>query len=243
GASSVKGLRDYNGVASAICQLTNNSNGRSTTTYGVGFGSYIIVNRHLFKENNGNLLIKSTHGNFNIRNSKQIKVVGVEDRDIAILQMPKDFPPFAQRLRFRNPIVGESICLVGNTFQEKYNASIVSETSKTFPRVEGSFWKHWINTTEGHCGLPLVSVTDGFIVGIHSLMSHKYDHNYFSNFDDAFEGDYINKLKELKWEQNWTYNVNTVSWGNMKLQDSAPCKEFKTTKLISDLCTEPVCAQ
>nr|UVT84829.1 polyprotein [Papaya leaf distortion mosaic virus] len=243
GASSVKGLRDYNGVASAICQLTNNSNGRSTTTYGVGYGSYIIVNRHLFKENNGNLLIKSTHGNFNIRNSKQIKVVGVEDRDIAILQMPKDFPPFAQRLRFRNPIVGESICLVGNTFQEKYNASIVSETSKTFPRVEGSFWKHWINTTEGHCGLPLVSVTDGFIVGIHSLMSHKYDHNYFSNFDDAFEGDYIDKLKELKWEQNWTYNVNTVSWGNMKLQDSAPCKEFKTTKLISDLCTEPVCAQ
>nr|AUF72923.2 polyprotein [Papaya leaf distortion mosaic virus] len=243
GASSVKGLRDYNGIANAVCQLTNNSNGRSTTTFGIGYGSYIIVNRHLFKENNGNLLIKSTHGNFNIKNSRQIKIVGVDNRDIAILQMPKDFPPFAQKLRFRSPIVGESVCLVGNTFQEKYNACIISETSKTFPRVEGSFWKHWITTTEGHCGLPLVSVTDGFIVGVHSLMSHKYDHNYFSNFDDLFEEEYIEKLKELKWEQNWTYNINTVSWGNMKLQDSAPCKEFKTTKLISDLCTEPVCAQ
>ncbi|AWA45285.1 polyprotein [Thladiantha dubia mosaic virus] len=243
GATSVKGLRDYNGISSAICQLSNSSNGRSTTTYGIGYGSYIIVNRHLFKENNGSLLVKSMHGIFNIKNSKQIKIVGVSNRDIAILQMPKDFPPFAQRLRFRNPVVGESICLLGNTFQDKYNACTVSESCKTFPRVEGSFWKHWISTTEGHCGLPLVSVTDGFIVGIHSLMSHKYDHNYYSNFDDNFEADYIHKLMDLKWEQNWTYNINTVSWGNMKLQDSAPSKEFKTTKLISDLCMEPVCAQ
>ncbi|AHU88030.1 polyprotein [Vanilla distortion mosaic virus] len=231
--SLFRGLRDYNPIASMICHLTNTTT--ETSLHGVGYGSLIITNKHLFRENNGELVIRSRHGEFIIRNTCTIKMKPVPQCDLVVLQMPKDFPPFPQRLIFRHPIEGEGICMVGSNFQNKSITSTISESSKTYPLPQSKFWKHWISTTNGQCGLPLVSTRDGNIVGIHSLASFNSSVNYYAVIHADFQKTYLDDLDAIAWQQHWKYNPNEICWGGLKLQSSQPDSTFRISKLINDL--------
>ncbi|QCC30246.1 polyprotein [Lotus latent virus] len=241
--SLFRGLRDYNPIASTICQITNDSDGHSSSTYGIGYGCIIIANQHLFKRNNGTLMIKSRAGEFRIQNSTTLKMKPCVGRDVILLQMPKDFPPFPRRLKFRQPAKGERICMVGSNFQEKSISSVISESSVIHP-VDGThFWKHWIDTKDGQCGLPIVSTKDGSILGIHSLAGSSNTTNFFTDFPEGFVEEFLENAHNLDWTKAWKYNPVGVLWGSLKLTDSQPEPIFKAQKLISDLNSMQVYAQ
>nr|QWT83729.1 polyprotein [Pepper yellow mosaic virus] len=231
----LRGLRDYNPISQAICRLTSSSEHGTCTTYGIGFGAMIIANHHLFKSFNGSLEIRSQHGVFRVPNMMSMQVVALKGKDLIIIKMPKDFPVFPQRLHFRQPTESERVCLVGATFQEKCIVPTISETSTTHPVQRSTFWKHWISTDDGHCGLPIVSTADGLILGIHSLANNRNSENYYTAFDGKFESDYLRNPEHAEWVKNWKYNPNTVLWGPLKLTSSTPSGMFKTTKIIEDL--------
>nr|QIA62007.1 polyprotein [Malva vein clearing virus] len=238
-----KGLRDYNPIASTICQLTNNSDGYTQTLYGIGYGGLIITNQHLFKRNNGELVVKSHHGEFICKNTTQLKLFPCKERDVIIIRMPKDFPPFPQRLKFRQPKKGERVCLVGSNFQQKSVSSTVSEVSTTEPRTGSHFWKHWITTKDGMCGLPIVSTTDGCILGVHSLANTMQMNNYYASFPEDFMETYLQNRENDAWVRGWCYNAQNIAWGPLELQESQPGGMFKISKLVSDLAAETVRVQ
>lgn len=238
--SIYKGLRDYNTIATLICQLTNTSDGHDETIFGIGYGSYIITNGHLFRRNNGYLTIKTWHGTFTIHNTTQIKIHFIEGKDAILIRMPKDFPPFAKRSMFRHPQREERVCMVGTNFQDKSLRSTVSESSITLPEGKGSFWIHWITTQYGDCGLPLVSVNDGYIVGFHGLTSNSSDKNFFVPFIDDFEKKYLQNAESLSWDKHWLWQPSKIAWGSLRLINEQPKEEFKISKLVSDLFSSDV---
>nr|WBO26432.1 polyprotein [Amazon lily mosaic virus] len=233
--SLLRGLRDYNPIAQVICRLTAKSEHGVCSTYGIGFGALIIANHHLFKSFNGTLEVRSHHGLFKIPNMMSLQVRPIKGRDIIIIKLPKDFPIFPQRLHFREPQNSERVCIVGSNFQEKFVSSTITETSSTHIVQRSTFWKHWIATDDGHCGLPVVATSDGLIVGIHSLANNCNSENYYTAFDNAFEADYLRNTEHIEWVKNWKYNPDTVVWGPLKLSASTPSGMFKTTKLVEDL--------
>ncbi|AUP47462.1 polyprotein [Saffron latent virus] len=233
--SIYKGLRDYNSIATLICQLINTSDGHAETIYGIGYGPYIITNGHLFRRNNGCLTIRTWHGTFTIQNTTQIKIHFIEGKDAILIRMPKDFPPFARRSMFRHPQREERVCMVGTNFQDKSLRSTVSESSIILPEGKGSFWIHWITTQYGDCGLPLVSVNDGYIVGFHGLTSNSSDKNFFVPFIDDFEKKYLQSAESLSWDKHWFWQPDKIAWGSLRLVDEQPKEEFKISKLVSDL--------
>ncbi|QED42783.1 polyprotein [Soybean virus A] len=233
--SVYKGLRDYSSVAMLICQLTNTSDGHKETMYGIGYGSYIITNGHLFRRNNGALTIKTWHGEFVIQNTTQLKIHFVSGKDKILIRMPKDFPPFAKKSFFRQPKREERVCMIGTNFQEKSLRATVSESSIILPEGKGSFWIHWITTQDGYCGLPMVSVNDGHIVGIHGLTSNDSEKNFFVPFADDFEKEFLLNAENLSWNKHWFWEPNKIAWGSLNLIEEQPKEEFKVSKLVSDL--------
>nr|QZQ78993.1 polyprotein [Carrot virus Y] len=240
GLSMFKGLRDYNSIASCICKLTNESDGHSESLYGIGFGCVIITNQHLFDRNNGTLRIQSHHGEFLIPNTTTLQMSPCGNRDIILIKMPKDLPPFPQKLKFRQPRTNERVCMVGSNFQAQSTRSTISETSVVFPKEGSVFWKHWISTKDGYCGLPMVATDDGKIVGIHSLSNISNTQNYFTNFPDNFENESLKNLENLEWVKHWKYNSNNVGYGSLMLHRSQPDGLFKPVKLVQDLNEESV---
>ncbi|ABI97034.2 polyprotein [Arracacha mottle virus] len=231
----LKGLRDFNPVSQVVCKLTNESDGHVTTLYGVGFGPYIIANQHLFTRNNGCLKVTSHHGTFVMPNTTQIQVSPCSQRDIVIIKMPKDFPVFPRKLKFREPVDGERVCMVGTNFQERYLSSTVSESSAVHPIRSSHFWKHWVSTKNGDCGLPFVAVSDGALVGIHSLGSTSERENYFVAFDNEFSEKMKLTPEQMQWERHWKYNANNVCWGGLVLKDNQPNGMFQPIKALQDL--------
>nr|ACE80685.1 polyprotein precursor [Pepper mottle virus] len=231
----MRGLRDYNPIAQTVCKLTVKSELGETSTYGLGFGGLIIANHHLFKSFNGSLEVKSHHGVFRVPNLMAISVLPLKGRDMIIIKMPKDFPVFPQRLKFREPASTGRVCLIGSNFQERYISTTVSEISATHPVPRSTFWKHWISTDDGHCGLPIVSTTDGFILGLHSLANNRNSENYYTAFDSDFEMKVLRSGENTEWVKNWKYNPDTVLWGPLQLTKGTPSGMFKTTKMIEDL--------
>ncbi|AOC37868.1 polyprotein [Barbacena virus Y] len=234
-SSLMRGLRDYNPISHAICQVTSQTEFGSSSMFALGYGPLLIVNHHLFKSYNGTLEIRSHHGVFRIPNMTQLQVRPVQGRDIIVVRLPKDMPVFAQRLRFRSPKNSERVCIVGSNFQEKSISSTITETSSTHHVANSTFWKHWIATDDGHCGLPIVSTTDGCILGIHSLANNKKSENYYTAFDDAFKDNFLDSPDTRQWAKNWKYNAANVAWGHLKLVSDSPKGMFKTTKIIEDL--------
>nr|ASU06681.1 polyprotein [Potato virus Y] len=233
--SLMRGLRDFNPIAQTVCRLKVSVEYGTSEMYGFGFGAYIIANHHLFRSYNGSMEVRSMHGTFRVKNLHSLSVLPIKGRDIILIKMPKDFPVFPQKLHFRAPTQNERVCLVGTNFQEKYASSIITETSTTYNIPGSTFWKHWIETDNGHCGLPVVSTTDGCLVGIHSLANNKHTTNYYSAFDEDFESKYLRTNEHNEWVKSWIYNPDTVLWGPLKLKDSTPKGLFKTTKLVQDL--------
>ncbi|QIJ96720.1 polyprotein [Polygonatum kingianum virus 2] len=243
GKSLFGGMRDYNPISSTICQLTNASDGHSETMFGIGYGPLIITNQHLFRRNNGQLTIRSHHGEFIVKNTTQLQLKPCEGRDILIIRTPKDFPPFPQRLKFRQPKSNERICMVGSNFQNKSISSTLSEVCTTYPVENSYFWKHWISTKDGYCGLPIVSTNDGCILGLHSLTNSTQTNNYFASLPQDFAEKYLDVWNDEGWVKHWKYNTDNVCWGALKIHESKPSEPFKIAKLISDLGAQEVYAQ
>ncbi len=236
--STFSGPRDYNPIASVVCHLKNTSDGVDSEMHGIGYGSVIITNQHLFRRNNGELRVRTHHGEFTVKNTTTLKMHPVPERDILLVQMPKDFPPFPRRLRFRCTDRGERVVMVGSNFQEKNISSTVSETSITAQSTTPSFMKHWITTKDGHCGLPIVATKDGFVLGIHSLSSLVSTTNMYTGFPDKFETEYLAKLDTLDWTSKWKLNVNTANWGAVTIRTHQPAPLFRTVKNIDVLTDE-----
>ncbi|ATY46581.1 polyprotein [African eggplant mosaic virus] len=229
-----KGLRDYNQISKLVCKLENDSDSQAISIHGVGFGSVIITNRHLLKRNNGVLHVKSAHGDFKVVNTTQLKVYPVENYDILLVRLPKDFPPFPVKIKFREPKITDSICLVGTNFQDKFISSLVSSYSTTSPVSNTKFWRHWIDTKDGHCGLPLVAQDDGAIVGFHSLTNLNTEQNYFASVPGSFLS-ILKDVETLEWRKGWVYNPDEIGWGALKLKSDQPSGMFKIDKLIDDI--------
>nr|ADP00834.1 polyprotein [Turnip mosaic virus] len=242
-SSMFRGLRDYNPISNNICHLTNVSDGASNSLYPKGFGPLILTNRHLFERNNGELLIKSRHGEFVIKNTTQLHLLPIPDRDLLLIRLPKDIPPFPQKLGFRQPEKGERICMVGSNFQTKSITSVISETSTIMPVDNSQFWKHWISTKDGQCGSPMVSTKDGKILGLHSLANFQNSINYFAAFPNDFAEKYLHTIEAHEWVKHWKYNTSGISWGSLNIQAAQPAGLFKVSKLISDLDSTAVYAQ
>ncbi|QHB15168.1 polyprotein [Potyvirus sp.] len=240
GLSLFKGVRDYNPIASVVCLLTNKSDDVTTRLYGIGFGNNVITNQHLFRNTNGELHIESLHGKFLVKNIRALKIKPIEGRDMLIFQLPKDFPPFPSKLKFREPKREERICIVSSNFQTKSVSSMISESTNTFPIPNSHFWKHWIETKHGQCGSPIVATNDGSIVGIHSLMSNTSAHNYYTAMPDNMHERLRN---EVDWARDWKFHNDNILWGHMQLKGSQPGEEFKIVKLLKDLTSEIVCEQ
>nr|BAN10294.1 polyprotein [Passion fruit woodiness virus] len=233
--SIYKGLRDYNGISTLVCQLTNSSDGHNESVYGIGYGPYVITNGHLFRRNNGILKIKTWHGEFTIMNSTQVRIHFIEGRDVILIRMPKDFPPFARKNLFRGPIKEEKVCMVGTNFQDKSLRATISESSIILPEGKSSFWMHWISTKDGECGIPMVSTNDGAIVGIHGLTSNESEKNFFVPFEDQFEEKYLKNAEALTWDKHWLWQPEKIVWGSLNLVTEQPREEFKVSKFVEDL--------
>nr|WEU75649.1 polyprotein [Banana bract mosaic virus] len=236
GKSLCRGPRNYDNIAQSICSLTNTTN--SSGVHGLGYGSYIITNSHLFQENNGSLTIRSKRGLHTIPDTTTISIAKVGLCDIVILKLPKDVPPFPQKLRFRAPTEGERVIMIGMLCQTNSTHTMVSETSVTYHKEGGCFWKHWIDTKKGDCGLPMVSTKDGFILGIHSLSHLEQEENYFSAVPLDFENEFIQKLDNLEWSKHWKLNTDMIAWGDLRLRESKPEGLFKPVKELFDLITK-----
>nr|ATN39852.1 polyprotein [Peanut mottle virus] len=235
GKSMCRGLRNYNPIATSICKLVNESDGHSETIHGIGFGPVIITNSHLFRRNNGTLQIQTHHGVFRVKNSTQLQVSHMAKKDMIIIKMPCDVPPFPSKLRFRQPEQGEKAVLVGSLFQQKSITSSVSESTMVMPVNDSGYWRHWVSTKDGDCGLPLVSTVDGMILGLHGLTSTKSDRNYFVPFDEQFERDILANLEKLDWKRHWLHSSDLIAWGGMSLKENHPHDCFRTSKLVTDL--------
>ncbi|CAJ43612.1 polyprotein [Narcissus yellow stripe virus] len=233
--SLFKGLRDYNPISSNVCKLTNKSDGHEDTLYGIGYGPLILTNRHLFERNNGELLIQTRNGEFLIRNTTQINLFPIPDRDLILLRLPKDVPRFPQKLTFRSPVNNERICMVGSNFQAKSISSLISESSTTMQVKGSNFWKHWISTKDGQCGTPIVSTRDGAILGLHSLSNFANSINYFSSFPNEFTERYLDTHENHEWAKHWKYNTSSISWGSLNIKAAQPKGMFNTTKLVMNL--------
>uniref|UniRef100_A0A481UMQ3 Genome polyprotein n=1 Tax=Dasheen mosaic virus TaxID=29271 RepID=A0A481UMQ3_9POTV len=240
GKSVYKGLRDYNSIATIVCHISNESNGHKMTLFGIGYGSIVITNSHLFKHNNGIITINTWHGEFTIKNSTQLKIHHVTGKDMVLIQMPKDFPPFIRKSQFRGPKREERVCMIGTNFQDKSMRATISEASLILPEGQGTFWKHWISTKDGECGIPMVAVNDGQIVGFHGLASNISERNYFVPFTDDFEQTHLKRLDSLEWTQHWHFQPDKIAWGSLRLVNDQPTDDFKISKLISDLFENPV---
>uniref|UniRef100_A0A481ULY1 Genome polyprotein n=1 Tax=Dasheen mosaic virus TaxID=29271 RepID=A0A481ULY1_9POTV len=239
GKSIYRGLRDYNSTATIVCHISNESNGHKMTLFGIGYGSIVITNSHLFKHNNGTITINTWHGEFIIKNSTQLKIHHVTGKDMVLIQMPKDFPPFARKSQFRGR-KERSVCAIGTNFQDKSMRATISESSLILPEGQGTFWKHWISTKDGECGIPMVAVHDGQIVGFHGLASNISERNYFVPFTDDFEQTHLKRLDSLEWTQHWHFQPDKIAWGSLRLVNDQPTDDFKISKLISDLFENPV---
>nr|QEM20992.1 polyprotein [Catharanthus mosaic virus] len=243
GASMVPGVRDYNPISNAVCKLINESDGHKRTLYGIGYGHFIITNRHLFEHNNGKVTVKSKHGEFLIPNSTSLMLLPVPDRDILVIKLPKDFPPFPQKIQFAAPEEGMTVTMVGALFQERSQTPLISPTCTTFRKDESHFWKHWISTKDGQCGTPFVEVKTSAIVGLHSLGSCNSKTNYFVGFPQKFVEEFIIKENTESWRKCWRYNPDQINWGSMNVKRNMPTGLFKISKIPYDLNLEEVVEQ
>nr|3MMG_A Chain A, Nuclear inclusion protein A [Tobacco vein mottling virus]3MMG_B Chain B, Nuclear inclusion protein A [Tobacco vein mottling virus] len=237
----LKGVRDFNPISACVCLLENSSDGHSERLFGIGFGPYIIANQHLFRRNNGELTIKTMHGEFAVANSTQLQMKPVEGRDIIVIKMAKDFPPFPQKLKFRQPTIKDRVCMVSTNFQQKSVSSLVSESSHIVHKEDTSFWQHWITTKDGQAGSPLVSIIDGNILGIHSLTHTTNGSNYFVEFPEKFVATYLDAADG--WCKNWKFNADKISWGSFTLVEDAPEDDFMAKKTVAAIMDDLVRTQ
>jgi len=237
--STMQGLRDYTGISNIICYLDYQyGDDRSRKIHGFCYGPYIVTNAHLIPQHGGKLIVHTKHGKFTIQSLQKIGIFEVIGSDIIIMKMPKDMPPSSSKVLIRSPVNGEKIVMVGTLDQGSNPRVMVSDSSSTYNKANTTFWKHWITTKHGLCGLPMVSISDLAIVGIHSLGANNINENYLTAFSDDFIPKYLQSGHELEWNKRWSYNPENVNWGSMYIAECAPKGLFNVTKQVMDVFNE-----
>nr|WJZ69321.1 polyprotein [Iris severe mosaic virus] len=229
------GPRSYTPQAEMIVMINAFREGGMYTIHGIGYGPYILTNSHFFQHEHTSMVVHTLHGKFTVEDMKALSILKLPERDLAIIRMPKDFPPFSRRLQFRYPVENENILLLKANFNERIITPAVSEVCGTNQYQNTHFWKHTISTKLGYCGLPLVATKDGEIVGIHSLGGPSTGENYYVSMPSKLIENFIDRAELHEWTHTWMYNPETISWGNLRLQDSTPGGMFKVTKAIGEL--------
>nr|BCJ04104.1 polyprotein [Pleioblastus mosaic virus] len=231
GVAALRGVANYNPIAENICILRNESDGHTREMYGVGHGPFIVAPSHLFEHNNGTLSIRSTRGLYRIMNTCTLQVLPIEKRDILLIRLPKDHPPFTQAIRFAEPDKLDRVLMVKMNFQQNKNIIEFSESSITV-RQNDSFWKHWIATKAGYCGLPLINTRTKEVVGIHSLGATDDSVNYFTSVNTDLIEKLQMRLEQVQWVKGWKYNMNLLSWDGLHMRNSKPSAAFHTMKEV-----------
>jgi len=232
--SIAKGLRDYHPVSSNLCALEYYCGDMRTSIYGVCYGPYILTTAHLIKEKGGWLKIRTKHGLFKLEAMDRVQIRELCGSDIIVIKGPKDMPPAPMRLKFRAPKSGERAVLVGFV-DDNLDRQLISDSSAVYRRENTGFWKHWITTKYGNCGLPMVSVDTMDIIGLHSLGAQNSNENYFAALTDDFSKQFFEPETDIPWQRKWSYNADKVNYGTMDLTSNQPSGAFRTTKLLEDL--------
>ncbi|BCJ04103.1 polyprotein [Pleioblastus mosaic virus] len=232
GVSTLRGVANYNPIADNICILQNESDGHIREMYGIGHGPFVIVPSHLFEHNNGTLTLRSTRGLYKIINTCTLQVLPIEQRDILVIRLPKDHPPFTQAIQFAAPNKLDRVLMLRMNFQQNKNIVEFSESSITVKQND-SFWKHWIATKSGYCGLPLVNTRTKEVVGIHSLGAIDDSVNYFTSVNQDLIEKLNMKLEQIHWVKGWKYNMNLLSWDGLHMRGSKPSAAFRTMKEVT----------
>nr|UOF93154.1 polyprotein [Tradescantia mild mosaic virus] len=232
GKSLARGPRDYNPVGEAICSVTVETSTHTRKLHALGYGPYLIANAHLFEEH-GPMTVTTRHGVYKIPSTSKLLIKQVKESDLVVLRMPKDYPPLPSKLNFRTPDMRERVVMLRSVYQNGAVFTHVSEESVTYPNEGCNFWRHWITTKQGLCGLPLVSTKDCNILGIHSLGSMDSQVNYMTIFPNDFKETYLEE--DTDWTNQWNFNYNNVAWGNLYIPGSVPKKPFDITKALTSL--------
>ncbi|QDF82349.1 polyprotein [Costus stripe mosaic virus] len=239
GKTMIRGPRDYNPIGEIICSLTVDHASGDSTVFGLGYGPYIITNAHLFKKM-GSLRVVTQHGVFNVKSIDSIKIRQAAGRDLIVIRMPKDYPPLPRRLSFRQPGKAEKVVMLGAQYKTDRVITTVSGESAVYPSPGSHFWKHWISTKAGSCGLPVVSLKDLCVLGIHNLGGCGTQENFFTSFPDNFVETMLKEENEI-WDSNWQYNHESVTWGTLYLPDFKPEFPFQPKKSLATLVQEVMC--
>ncbi|ARS65734.1 polyprotein [Longan witches broom-associated virus] len=182
----------------------------------------VITDRHLvapmhLAELQGDLFVKTGYGVFSFGSIKKLKVRQVDALDLVILDLPGDFLSLGSKVMFRPPKSGERVVLVTSTATKQgllYEYSGEGVVTKDKDNKNGDFWVHHISTSKGHCGGPLVSITDRKIVGFHT---HGVWHfgvvvkNLFAPVTDSM----IKMMQgiDLGVKVDWVYNKDIINVG------------------------------
>nr|WOL52745.1 polyprotein [Agropyron mosaic virus] len=236
--SHLCGVRDYTFVSKVICSLEYYFDDMVRCLYGICYDTFIIANAHLIPKPNGWLKIKTKHGIFTVQNMQKLKIKEIRGTDLIVITCPKDMQPAPCRLKFRAPRKGEKVVMISTTSNDSSGVPMVSEASVTTHKPNTNFWIHWISTKRGHCGLPIVSLDDQCILGLHSLGSVHVKDNYYAIFGDNFVSENLLNTSPGDWMSKWSYNPDNIDWGTMDLKMSKPGGSFKTTKDITDIDTD-----
>nr|WJL97673.1 polyprotein [Johnsongrass mosaic virus] len=231
GIAAIHGVANYNPISDNICLLKNDSDGKNIELYGIGYGPYVIAPGHLFESNNGSLHIRSTRGLYKIPNTQALKISAIEGRDIILIRLPKDHPPFTRSIKFSEPDKYDKVIMLRMNFQQ--NKSIVEfSESSIIAQQSASFWKHWISTKAGYCGLPLVNTRTKEVVGIHSLKATNNSVNYFTPVNADLIGKLALDIETIQWTKGWKHNMHLLAWDGLHLRNSKPSQAFNTAKEI-----------
>nr|WNF20701.1 polyprotein [Canna yellow streak virus] len=231
GVATLQGILNYYPISNYICILRNESDGLTDEMHGIGHGPYVIAPSPLFTRYYGSLSLRSVRGLYKIENTCNLRIMPVENRDIVIIRLPKDHPPFTHSIQFEEPCKDDKVVMLGMNFQNGKNIQEFSDSSIIVQQNE-SFWKHWIATKAGYCGLPLVSTRTKAVVGIHSLRATDDSVNYFTSVNRHLKDALQLNIDTLKWIKGWKYNTKLLSWDGMHLKTSKPSAAFNTIKEV-----------
>ena len=109
--------------------------------------------------------------------------------DLCVLRLPTSFSAGRFGGTFRPPRDGEKVCLMRLTRGDGGGIDAIPSEIAIALKSDTSMFSYRVSTKPGDCGLPVVAVSDGSVVGIHAMGGSISDGcNYFEPLDDAAVG-------------------------------------------------------
>nr|QHD64737.1 RdRp [Plasmopara viticola lesion associated poty-like virus 1]QHD64831.1 RdRp [Erysiphe necator associated poty-like virus 1]QIJ25713.1 polyprotein [Plasmopara associated poty-like virus] len=150
-------------VKNSVCSLGPASNFQHTG-YGIIVRGYIFCNTHVVNACGPMVTMKGFRGVFSFS-----PIIAIQQSDFTILQLPVGIAGTAHNLAIRLPIPGEQVSLVRSYPQLGGTREVEPSEISYCALTEEGLFSYVINTIAGDCGTPVIAVSDGSLVGIHSL--------------------------------------------------------------------------